>query len=290
MQPGDSFEPHRAYLVRLAYRMLGDVSAAEDMAQESFLRWQRSGTPTLEKPRAWFTRTCTRLCLDHLELAHRQREEYVGEWLPEPLLADDKDAPAEVDESLSLALLTTIQKLKPAERAAFLLHDVFDYEFSDVAEILDLEPANCRQLAVRARRHLKQDPLRAPADKETVSRLSTAFFDAIADGNLAGLQKVLSEDVVFRSDGGGKVSAARQPLIGTYRVLRFIDRVFISAKAPASVERRPAWFNGAPGILLFEEGVLSSAFQLRVEAGRITTIFVQRNPDKLARLRPTESH
>ncbi len=279
------FESHRTYLVRLAYRMLGTVVDAEDIVQESYLRWHSAGQPELKTPRAWFTRTCTRLCLDRLKSAQKEREQYPGEWLPEPI---DDAGPLdrrELDDTLSMALLATIQKLRPEERAAFLLHDVFSYEFEDVAELLDLEASHCRQLASRARRHLAGDVTRFPAEESTLTRVSEAFFRALSSGDLGALRSVLSADVVLHSDGGGKVSAARHPIRGHEKVLRFFDRIFVSARTPAKLDRTQTWFNGGPGVLVLEEGVPVSAFQFQLVDGKIVGIYVQRNPDKLGMFR-----
>ena len=273
------FERHRRFLTRLAYRLLGSVSDAEDIAQETFVRWNAAGCPVLRTPRAWFTRTCTRLALDRLKSAQRQREQYVGEWLPEPLLADEREDRSELDDTLSMALLMTVQRLRPTERAAFLLHDVFAYEFTEVAEILDLEPAHCRQLAARARKRLHERRPQPRADEATVRRLSAAFFSAIESGDLQGLHAVLAEDVALHTDGGGKVSATRRPITGVTAVARFFHRIFRATADDAEV--REAWFNGAPGALVHERGQLVSAFQFHVENARIAGIYVQRNPDKL---------
>lgn len=261
--------------------MLGSVADAEDVVQETFVRWREAGEPALRSARAWFTRTCTRLAVDRVRALQRRREEYVGEWLPEPLLADASDARAELDDTLSMALLATVQRLPPKERAAFLLHDVFGYSFAEIGEILDLQSAHCRQLAVRARRHLGGEA-RHDADVATVRRLNDAFFAAVGSGDLERLGTVLAADVVLHSDGGGKVAAARRPIAGAAAVARFFERVFRPARG--RIERREAWFNGGPGTLVYEEGVLVSAFQLRLVGDRIASIFVQRNPDKLARL------
>ncbi len=278
----DIFEEQRPRLVRLAYQMLGSVADAEDIAQETYLRWQRAGEPALDRPQAWFARTCTRLCLDRLKSAQRQREQYVGEWLPEPLA--DRPAPGdEVDDSVSMALLRTIERLRPAERAAFLLHDVFGYAFQDVASMLDRESADCRQLAVRARRKLAAEHHAAaePPTAESVRRLADAFFEAVEQGDDAALRNVLAEDVVLYADGGGRVPAASRPIEGSEAVARFFVRVLA---ASGSIERRGVWFNGAPGQLVLEDGVPVSAFQFHVVDGRVAGVYVQRNPDKLKRL------
>ncbi|MCB1034219.1 MAG: RNA polymerase sigma factor SigJ [Acidobacteria bacterium] len=280
MTTAEDFQRERPYLVRLAYRMLGSVADAEDVVQQSFLRWLSAGCPALDSPRAWFTRTCVRLCLDRLKSARHEREQYVGEWLPEPILDREERGP-EVDETLSMALLLTIQRLRPAERAAFLLHDVFDYEFKEVAEILDLEPAYCRQLAVRARRHLEGEAVRSEEDAETVHRLSKTFFEALASGDLGALQSLLAEGVVLRADGGGRVAAARRPLFGRPKVLRFLEGVFVKPRPRPRLELRASWFNGAPGFLVCDDGRPVSAFHFRILDGLIQDIFIQRNPEKL---------
>lgn len=280
----EEFERERRYLSRLAYRLLGSVADAEDAVQETFLRWRRSDEEVTE-PRAWLTRTCTRLCIDRIRASERRREEYVGEWLPEPLV---EDAGPELDETLSMALLRTVERLPATERASFLLHDVFGYEFTEVGEILGLQPANCRQLAVRARQHLRDGPRRsAPgsasggSNEATVRRLGEAFFAAIGDGDLERLQGVLAADVVLYSDGGGKVAAARVPVVGAPKVAAFFVSVF--AREPES-ELDAIWFNGAPGVVVRQAGRPVSAFQFEVAAGRIVGIYVQRNPDKLGTL------
>lgn len=280
MTTAEDFERDRPYLTRLAYRMLGSVTEAEDIVQQAFLRWLSAGEPHLETPRAWFTRTCTRLCLDRLKSGQWTREAYVGEWLPEPIL-EPHSARQEIDESLSMALLLTVQRLRPSERAVFLLHDVFGYAFNEVAEILELNPANCRQLAVRARRHLGGERGRASADRDTVERLSRVFFEAIGTGDLSSLQSVLAEDVVLRADGGGKVAAARRPITGANDVARFLHGVFSKPTPKPDVTPRAFWFNGAPGAVLYDRARPVSAFHFQVEAGRIQGIYVQRNPDKL---------
>ncbi|HPF38334.1 MAG TPA: RNA polymerase sigma factor SigJ [Phycisphaerae bacterium] len=278
-----AFDNERDYLIRLCYRMLGDVSEAEDIVQDAWLRWRSAGEPILDAPRAWFTRTCARLCLDRLKSVQRQREHYIGEWLPEPILPAVADR-HERDETLSMALLVAVERLRPAERAAFLLHDVFDYSFEEVADILELNPANCRQLAARARTHLAGERVRSDADEATIRRLSNAFFQAIDAGDLADLRNVLADDVILRSDGGGKVAAALQPIVGADNVIAFLQSVLIDTGNYLSIRRHAAYFNGAPGELVYQDGALASAFHFQVDGQRVVGIYVQRNPDKLAKL------
>ncbi|MCB9915552.1 MAG: RNA polymerase sigma factor SigJ [Planctomycetes bacterium] len=276
------FEEQRAHLARLAYQLLGSVGDAEDMVQETFVRWQAAGDFAPRDARAWFTTTCTRLCLDRLKSAQRQRREYVGEWLPEPLLATPAEDPRELDDAVSVALLVTLEALAPAERAAFLLHDVFGYEFAEVARILALKPAHCRQLAVRARARLRGREHPRAVDRAGYERLSHAFFAALRGGDLEGLQALLCEDVRFHADGGGKASAARRVLAGRPAVLRFLERAVIAGQREVPHEARDVWFNGAPGVVLYADGAPVSAFQFELAGERIGAIYVHRNPDKLA--------
>lgn len=276
-----AFANERVYLTQLAYRLLGGVQDAEDVVQEAWLRWQEAGRPGLAVPRAWFTRVVTRLCLDRLRADERRREQYFGEWLPEPWI--DSEQRAELDETLSQALLHTLHQLSAGERAAFLLHDVFGYEFAEVAAMLDLEPANCRQLAVRARERLgaRSRPAAALPACE-VERLGSAFFSALRAGDVDGLRGLLRDDVVLRADGGGKVSAVHYPLFGVERIVRFFDRLLVRTGWHRDLRVETRWWNGAPGFLLFD-GVdgLVGAYQFEVEGDRIARILVQRNPDKL---------
>ena len=185
-----------------------------------------------------------------------------------------------------MALLATVQRLGPTERAVFLLRDVFGYGFDEVAEILDLRVDNCRQIAVRARRHLRVDAVRGEASRESVERVTAAFFDAIQSGDVAALARTLSEDVVLRSDGGGKVPAALRPIAGVDDVVDFLVAVLVEPRPSPVRHRRRVWFNGGPGVLVTDaEGEPVTAFQLDVAGGRVRGIYAQRNPDKLAAFR-----
>ena len=273
------FDDHRTYLTRLAYRLLGSVADAEDAVQETFVRYKSSGEPELASARAWLARTCTRICLDHLKSHAHARTTYVGEWLPEPFFDEASDK-GRIDESLSIALMLSIQRLRPTERAVFLLHDVFDHPFEEVAAILELEPANCRQIASRARKLLGEGRVRATPAAEEVARISEAFFAALDTGNVSALSSVLASDVIMRADGGGKANAVLHPISGAADVSAFFEAVFVRARPV--FERRSVWFNGAPGVLLLAQGKPISAFQFHVVDGRIQDVFVHRNPDKLA--------
>ncbi len=275
------FEEHREHLVMLGYRMLGTVAEAEDIAQETYLRWSQAGEPELQSPRAWLTRTCTHLCIDQIKAARRDRETYVGEWLPEPIMKSGDDD--EVDDSLSMALLVAIQCLKPTERAAFLLHDVFGYDFNEVGSILGRESASCRQLAVRARKRLAERETSPAAPKETdpqtISRVTDAFFEAVRSGELDGIRAILTEDAVLHSDGGGKVAAVIRPVEGGDAVARFLEGIF--RKRRHLLDTEDLWINGAPGKLLRDGDEPATVFQIEVTGGLVSAIYAQRNPDKL---------
>ncbi len=275
-----SFADLRSQLIGFCYRMLGSVSDAEDIVHESYLRWVQAGRPDLQSPRSWYLKVCSRLCFDYLKSSQVQRQEYPGPWLPEPLVGNEPDR-VELDETVSIALMLTMQRLKPAERAAFILHDVFGYEFSEVGSLLELQPAHCRQLAVRARRHLRGEKARSVADAQAVRRISDAFFQAVQQGDLQGLQRLLAEDVVLHSDGGGKAAAARVPIVGRERVTKFVTGVYRKAQAQSPLELCHVWFNGGPAVAFYAGQQLVSAYQLHVVDGQIISVFVHRNPDKL---------
>jgi len=276
----------RRFLERHCYRMLGSLADAEDVVHDAFLAWERAGRPALDRPRAWFAKTCTRLCLDRLRQNARRREEYVGEWLPEPFPdAAAGEHPAEIEDSLSMALLVTIERLDPRERAAFLLHDVFGESFAEIADVLDVREDHCRQLAHRARTRLRDGDRRrprAPAHPEDFRRLTERFFSAVRSGDLDALRDTLAEDVVVFTDGGGKASAANRPLHGRDVVGRFFHGIF-RQRPEGGI--RLLWFNGRPGVLLIRDGQLDSAWQFDLAAdGRTAGVYIQRNPDKLAGL------
>ncbi|MCF3652371.1 RNA polymerase sigma factor SigJ [Synoicihabitans lomoniglobus] len=298
--PGDrsvTFETHRAALERLAYRMLGSVADAHDMVQDTWLRWAEVETATIREPRAWLLRACSRRCLDHLKSARVQRERYPGPWLPEPLVCDGVvtgewaadlagAARVELDESVSMALLTAMERLSPAERAALLLHDVFDHDYAEVAATLRRTEAACRKLVSRARQQLRRTPSR---EETTVSaqdhqRLLREFLRAASAGDFEGLKAVLRENVAFHADGGGKATAAGKVLWGAAQVARFF--VGVVARSGARYEAnqlRWCWYNGAPGVVVLDApgGQPRTAFSIRIEDGRIAELFALRNPDKL---------
>jgi len=281
-----SFEQHRSLLFGIAYRMLGSVADAEDMLQETFIRWQRMLPDQIESPKAMLITIITRLCINHLQSARATREEYFGEWLPEPIVTAPRENPAlsrEINESLSLAFLLLLERLTPVERAALLLRDVFDYAYSDIASILDQSEANCRQILRRARQHVKAVNKRFDASQEQRAELLRRFSEASFKGDMEGLVALLSEDAVFYSDGGGKAPALPKPIYGAATIARGVLeglRKFV----PRNLVRRYLEINGRPGIVSYLDGRPFSVFSIEICEDRISQIFVVTNPEKLKRL------
>ena len=276
------FVAARPHLFAVAYRMLGSVADAEDVLQEAYLRWQSADRGAVSSPAAFLTTVVTRLCVDHLRSARVRRETYVGPWLPEPLLTSPgADEPVELAESVSMAFLLLLESLSPLERAAFLLREVFGYSYEEVAGALDREPSAVRQLVSRARRHVAERRPRFPSDREEHDRLTRSFVEACATGDLDALVAMLHDDAVLWSDGGGKVAAARKPVVGGAKVAMFLVNV-ARAAASASVDVVPV--NGALGVVLRVAGQPVSVVTLEVADGRITTVRNTANPDKMAHL------
>jgi RNA polymerase sigma-70 factor (ECF subfamily) len=293
MDPADELTRHRHHLLMVAYRMLGSLQAAEDVVQEAYLRADRAlgprsgsasaGEPIAE-PRAWLTRVVTRLALDELRSARARRVDYVGPWLPEPLVAsppgDDPGERAAFDDQLGLALLTVLETLSPSERAVYVLHEAFGVPLADVAGIVGRTPAATRQLASRARRHVQENRPRFDGDPAEQARLVAAFQAACETGDLDGLARLLDENVVFRTDGGGVVTASRVPIVGRDEVVRAVVR---SMRAGPDLLARPASINGQPGLVARYQG-RAIVFAFVVGGGRITHIDVVANPAKLVGL------
>ena len=282
----ERFAAARPRLLRLAYSQLGDAGEAEDVVQEAWLRLERAGAGEVRDLDAWLTTVVARLALDALRSARARRERYVGPWLPEPLLADDAADPADrvtLDESVSYALLALLEQLPPAERTAFVLHDVFDVPFPEVADVVGRTPEAVRQLASRARRHVAAGRPRRPASAAQHRRLVEAFARAAGDGDLEALASVLDPDVVFTADGGGLAIAARRPLRGATRVAR--AWILITGKESATARRELIGINDRAGLLIDDpDGSGRTALAFTVDGGRITRIDVIRNPAKLHRL------
>jgi RNA polymerase sigma-70 factor (ECF subfamily) len=279
------FERLRPYLRRIAYSHLGSVSEAEDVVQEAWLRLERAERPGIRDLRGWLATVVARLAIDALTSARARREHYIGTWLPEPLVATrgDEDLADRVtlDESVSMALLVVLESLTPAERSAFLLHDVFGYSFEKVAGIVGRSPQAARQLAARARRHVEAARPRFPATAAQQRQLLEAFLAAAASGDLEALLALLDPQVEYRSDGGGRVPAAGQVLRGAERVANAL--VAMAAHYRGALEVAVVEVNGAPGLLVEGQGTVS-VVALTVDAGRIRAIDVIRNPDKLRHL------
>lgn len=275
------FSPLRPQLMRVAYRMLGSVADAEDIVQEAFIRWMDVDRDAVQEPAAFLRRTVTRLCLDQLKSAHRRREVYIGPWLPEPVVEE------EIDEDVTLPLLLALERLSPLERAAFLLHDVFDVGFDEIARTLGREPAACRQLAKRARAHVRGSRPRFRVERTRALELARAFFTASRSddpGAVRELGAMLAEDVGMYTDGGGKRPAAIRPLFGHERVLRLLGVLAGHYAKHGSTLVRVAFINGLPGFVTREsDGVLQTT-ALEIEDDRITGVYVMRNPDKLRHL------
>lgn len=288
MNDATTFEQYRSLLFAIAYRMLGGVAEAEDMVQETFLRWQRQAGAEIQSAKALLTTIVTRLCIDHLKSARHQRVHYVGVWLPEPLVENDGENPAkaaELADSLTNAFILLLETLSPVERAVFLLHEVFDYDYCEVSRIVRKSEANCRQMAVRAREHLAARRPRFQADPNHVAQLLSRFLQARDRGNCQALLDLLTEDATVYSDGGGKVTALRSPIHGAERVARFfvnINRLF--QRAQVKLEIRPMNINAEPGLLIFLDGKLEQSMTFELADGRIRAIYIMRNPDKLKHL------
>lgn len=274
------FESHRDLLRGVAYRMLGSVSDAEDIVQDAWLRWRDARD--VESPRGWLVRVVSRLCLDRLKSARVRRESYFGTWLPEPLV-DGQAEPAsgaKIDESVSIALLLVLEKLAPAERAGFILHDVFGYDFAEIAGILEKSEPACRKLVSRARERVRRDRPRFAASHAEHEELLKRFLAACRGGEIEPLLDLFDEGVALYSDGGGKATAVPEVLSGPAIIATFFIRIVRNLEA-ARHEIRPTYFNGTPGVLFLIDGVIVTALSLDVHDGRIVAIFGHRNPDKL---------
>lgn len=279
------FDEHRSHLFAVAYRMLGSVADAEDAVQESFIRW-RDVAGEVASPRAYLTTIVTRLCIDQLRAARARREEYVGPWLPEPVVTEGParaDAVLELADSLAIAFLVLLESLSPLERAAFLLREVFDYDYGEIAEILDRSEPACRQLVSRARDHVAARRPRFDASREHRDEITDRFVAACATGDMNGLLDLLAADITLWSDGGGKVPSATKPILGADRVARFL--LGILAKAPPGLTTRRTEINGEPGFVAAVGERVISAMTLHVGDDRIEGIYIVTNPEKLLGVR-----
>ena len=275
-----SFDPLRPTLTRIAYRMLGSVADAEDVVQEAFLRWLDADRDAVREPVAFLRRVVTRLCLDQLKSARHRREVYVGPWLPEPVVQTEDD----IDDDVTLPLMLALERLSPLERAAFLLHDVFGVGFDEIAATIGREPAACRQLASRARANVRAARPRFEVPKEHGMQIAAAFFEASRGGDMQHLRSLLADDITVYADGGGKIPAAGEPIAGLEKVMTFhksLARFF--AQNPSRIVRY-GLVNGLPGFVTIEQGHVLQTTALQIDDGKITAVYVVRNPDKLRHL------
>ena len=279
-----TFDQYRSLLFSIAYRMLGSVSDAEDMLQETFIRWQQSEEESVRSPRAFLVTIVSRLCINQLQSARMQREEYIGQWLPEPIVTDLASDPfgiIKVDESISMAFLVLLERLTPVERAVFLLREVFEYEYAEVASILGQSEVNCRQILRRARQHVSAMRPRFAASEQKQSDLFERFLSAIRTGEMKGLVELLSKDVVLHSDSGGKAIAVPNMVQGSDNVARGILGG-LKKLVPTNLVRRLTLVNGEPGLVNYLNGKPHSVLTIDVSEGRIQTIYIVTNPEKLS--------
>ena len=286
-RPGrlEIFQQYRSLLFSIAYRMVGSWADAEDLLQETFIRWQQSSETDIESPRAYLVTIISRLCINHLQSARVKREEYVGQWLPEPVLTNPSQhtTASQIDDSLSMAFLVLLERLTPVERAVFLLRDVFDYDYSEIARMVGQSEPNCRQLLHRARQHVAHVRPRFEASPEQQETLLKGFLAASSRGDMDGLLALLSSDIVLYADGGGKAAAVPNPIYGAENVARFILRA-PKKFVPANVLRRFVQINGQLGLVSYVDGRPFSTFTIDIAEGQIRAIYIVSNPEKLAHL------
>jgi RNA polymerase sigma-70 factor, ECF subfamily len=285
----ESFETYRTYLFSIAYRMLGSAMDAEDMVQETYLRYQAALPQTIRSLKAYLTTILTRLCIDQLQLARRKRELYVGPWLPEPILtaetpeASDPERHVDKEESIALAFLVLLEQLQPFERAVFLLRESFVYEFAEIASMLGKSEAACRRSFSRAKQHLRAHRPRFPASRETHRQLLSGYVQAVERGEMQILMRLLAEDVTLSTDAGGKrKQAALRPIHGRDAVARF--SVGTMRFLPEEYRTELAEVNGQPAVIIRAGGQVFSVLTIEVEAEHIRAIYVMANPEKLARV------
>ena len=276
-----SVHDHRPLLFGIAYRMLGRVTEAEDMVQETYLRFHQQDAATILNPKAWLTTAITRLCIDQLRSARRQREEYVGPWLPEPLLEETTE---DLADTLGMAFMLMLEKLSPVDRAVFLLREAFGHDYPAISEIVGKSEASCRQIVTRAKAKLGRQPAQPPTATEEAERLVKEFLAAAQSGELSDLLALLTDDAVLYSDGGGKVRAALLPIYGPDK----ISRMLIGLRRFRSDDPGSARFvaiNGSPGVITRNADGSLSVMTFAFEAGRVKAVYVVRNPDKLTGIR-----
>jgi RNA polymerase sigma-70 factor (ECF subfamily) len=284
MDHAESFNRYRSVLFSIAYRMLGSVADAEDILQEAFIRWQRTDPSEVQSTRAFLVTIVSRLCINYLQSARVQREEYIGQWLPEPVMTDpDPFSMVRVDESLSLAFLVLLERLTPQERAVLLLRDVFDYDYAEIARTIGKDEANCRQILRRAREHITEMRPRFQASYEQKEQLLAQFREAALTGNLDGLLALLADNAVLHSDGGGKAPALPNLVHGAQNVARAI--VGATAKlVPPNQTTQSAQINSEPGLVTYVNGRPFAVLTLEIVEGRVQAVYIVTNPEKLAHI------
>ncbi|GAA6617190.1 RNA polymerase sigma-70 factor [Scytonema sp. NUACC26] len=278
----ETFNQHRSLLFGIAYRMLGTVTDAEDMVQETFLRWQQTTETTVKSAKTYLSTIIIRLCIDRLRSSRVQREQYVGVWLPEPILTQHASDPAsqvELADSLSMAFLVVLERLSPIERSVFLLREVFDYDYDDIAQMVGKSSANCRQILRRSRQHIATERPRFPVSHEQQEQITAKFLEASTQGNLQGLMALLAKDVTYWSDGGGRVAAALKPLQGAMKVARFL--LVIHSKWLSTPVAHIIEINGQPGVVTLIDSCIHSVTTFDILDGYIQSIYTMRNPEKL---------
>jgi RNA polymerase sigma-70 factor (ECF subfamily) len=282
----ETFHAHRSLLISIAYRMLGSLADAEDMVQEAFLRWQQSTQAAVESPRAFLVTIVSRLCIDHLKSARTRREQYVGPWLPEPFVSGPQASVScldPADDSLSIAFLMLLERLNPVERAVFLLREIFDYEYREIASILRQSEPSCRQILRRARQRITENRPRFHPSAAEREKLFQQFLRASSRGDVEGLISILHQDVILYADGGGKTFAVPRPVYGAEKVMRFLVRAprkFL----PKDLVRQVVNVNGQPAVLSYLDGRPHSVLTAEISGRRIRNLYIISNPEKLSRL------
>ncbi|MBA3945210.1 MAG: RNA polymerase sigma-70 factor [Herpetosiphonaceae bacterium] len=281
----DLFNQYRGLLFAIAYRMMGSGTDAEDIVQEAFVRWLQASSEEVQSPKAYLSAVVMRLCIDQVRSARAQRELYVGPWLPEPIPTGQHQELVDnvvLTESLSFAFLIMLQRLKPLERAVFLLREVFDYDYTEIAEIVGKSEANCRQVLHRAHQQVGEQPPRFAVSHEQQERITYQFIQASTSGDMQGLLKLLTDDIVFTADGGGKVQAARNSLYGADKATR--GMLGGMSKLPSGIQGRIEEINGQPAIIGYVDGHVYGVVLLEIVAEQVRRIYMILNPDKLGRL------
>jgi RNA polymerase sigma-70 factor (TIGR02957 family) len=282
MSPEESFVAHRSLLFTVAYELLGSAADAEDVVQEAWLRWADVDPAAVRNPRAYLVRTVSRQALNRLRTLSRRRDDYVGEWLPEPLLTTpDVAEDVELAESVSIAMLAVLESLTPTERAVFVLHEVFDVPYGEIADAVDKPAATVRQIAHRARGHVAARRPRVKVSPREQELVMTSFLSALQTGDINGLVSVMAPDVVLVTDGGGIKKAALRPIAGVEKVLRFLSAV---TPTDATMDSAPIWVNGQPAVRIDLNGELDTIATAEIVNGLVTRLYIIRNPEKLGRL------